>query len=201
MVTKYYAVKIGRNPGVYNSWKDCEKEVAGLKGAIYKAFKTEEEARLYVGRAEMTLADVKADTDALLAYIDGSFLEGSVYSCGCVFLHKGNLIAEISKKFSDEELGSMRNVAGEIKAAQLAMDFALKNKYKELIICHDYEGISRWPLGEWTPTRKGTRAYKKYYEEMTKKIDIKFVKVKAHSGNEYNEMADRLAKKALGIEK
>ena len=28
-------------------------------------------------------------------------------------------------------------------------------------------------------------------------MDIRFVKVKAHAGNKYNELADRLAKKAL----
>ena len=32
-----------------------------------------------------------------------------------------------------------------------------------------------------------------------KKIDIKFVKVKGHSGDKYNDIADKLAKKALGI--
>ena len=36
---KYYAVKKGRNPGIYTSWDLCLKEVKGYKGAIYKSFK------------------------------------------------------------------------------------------------------------------------------------------------------------------
>ena len=34
-------------------------------------------------------------------------------------------------------------------------------------------------------------------EEARKSMDITFVKVKAHAGNKYNELADKLAKKAL----
>jgi len=30
-------------------------------------------------------------------------------------------------------------------------------------------------------------------------VDIDFIKVKGHSGDKYNELADKLAKKALGI--
>ena len=41
---KYYAVKKGRNPGIYTSWDLCLKEVKGYKGAVYKSFKKKEDA-------------------------------------------------------------------------------------------------------------------------------------------------------------
>ena len=41
---KYYAVKIGRTPGIYLSWADCKAQVNGYPGAIYKGFETKEEA-------------------------------------------------------------------------------------------------------------------------------------------------------------
>lgn len=37
----FYAVRFGKNPGVYNSWNECKKQVSGFKGAIYKKFSTE----------------------------------------------------------------------------------------------------------------------------------------------------------------
>ena len=40
---KYYAVRKGRNPGIYTSWDLCLKEVKGYKGAIYKSFKKKED--------------------------------------------------------------------------------------------------------------------------------------------------------------
>ena len=41
---KYYAVLKGRKPGVFTSWKDCEQQIKGFSGALYKSFKTKEEA-------------------------------------------------------------------------------------------------------------------------------------------------------------
>lgn len=45
----YYAVQNGRSKGVYNSWSECESEVKGFKGAVYKKFDTVEEAREFAG--------------------------------------------------------------------------------------------------------------------------------------------------------
>lgn len=41
---KFYVVWKGVNPGVYASWTDCQLQIQGYKGAIYKSFDTEEEA-------------------------------------------------------------------------------------------------------------------------------------------------------------
>ena len=48
MAKKFYAVRQGRVPGVYTTWSDCEKQVKGYGGAIYKSFSTEVEARAFV---------------------------------------------------------------------------------------------------------------------------------------------------------
>lgn len=39
-----YAVRKGRSVGVFGSWKDCKPSVAGYPGAVFKKFKTREEA-------------------------------------------------------------------------------------------------------------------------------------------------------------
>ncbi|KAL2651569.1 hypothetical protein R1flu_019697 [Riccia fluitans] len=46
---KYYAVKSGRNPGIYDTWDACQQQVKGFKGNEYKSFPTLEEAQQYVG--------------------------------------------------------------------------------------------------------------------------------------------------------
>lgn len=43
---KYYAVWVGKTPGLYLSWADCERQVKGIEGAKYKSFSTKEEAEL-----------------------------------------------------------------------------------------------------------------------------------------------------------
>jgi len=46
---KYYAVRIGHDgPKVYTSWDECSKAVKGCKGADFKSFSTEEDAKLYL---------------------------------------------------------------------------------------------------------------------------------------------------------
>lgn len=44
----YYAVQKGRHPGVYESWSDCQREVTGAAGAVFKKFKTRAEAEAFV---------------------------------------------------------------------------------------------------------------------------------------------------------
>lgn len=48
MSKKYYAVKRGRSKGVFYTWSECYKQIKGIRGALYKSFKTEEEAFRYV---------------------------------------------------------------------------------------------------------------------------------------------------------
>ena len=50
MPKKYYVVKRGHHTGVYYSWSDCQKEVTGFPGAIYKGFATQAEAEAWYGK-------------------------------------------------------------------------------------------------------------------------------------------------------
>ena len=45
---KLYAVRKGFKPGVYRSWKECERQVKGFSGAVYKSFKTLAEAKTFL---------------------------------------------------------------------------------------------------------------------------------------------------------
>lgn len=41
----FYAVKSGKTPGIYVTWKDCEKQVKGFKGAVFKKFENKQLAQ------------------------------------------------------------------------------------------------------------------------------------------------------------
>ena len=45
---KYYAVRKGRIPGIYRTWSECQKQVTGYPGAVFKGFVTEEEAQSFL---------------------------------------------------------------------------------------------------------------------------------------------------------
>ncbi|MFG6366689.1 viroplasmin family protein [Schaedlerella sp.] len=45
---EYYIVKIGKNPGMYRTWDECEEQVKYISGAKYKGCRTLNEARDYL---------------------------------------------------------------------------------------------------------------------------------------------------------
>ena len=79
----------------------------------------------------------------------------------------------------------------EKKAVELKMD--------KITIFYDYQGIESWANGDWKTNNNLTKNYKKFIDEIKSQIDINFVKVKGHSNDTYNDMADELAKEALRI--
>lgn len=46
--SKYYAVKNGHVPGIYISWIDCQKQINGFSGAVYKSFKFKIDAENFI---------------------------------------------------------------------------------------------------------------------------------------------------------
>lgn len=195
-MNKFYAVKKGRKTGVFLTWEECEEQVKGYKGANYKSFSTLEEAKHF-------LEDVSKSDNVLglIAYVDGSYNKKTKeYGYGCVLLEGQKVIGQYNGKGHHVDYVNMHNVAGEIAGAHKAIDYAIQHKYPMVCIYYDYEGIEKWANQIWKANKIGTKAYQKYIQDSRKYIEIKFVKVLAHSGDFYNEMADRLAKKAVGIE-
>jgi ribonuclease HI len=198
MSNKYYAVKVGRNPGIYMTWDECKEQVNKYPKAEFKSFTTMEEAHAFM---ENKTVEVEIDSkDMAVAYVDGSFnVDTMVYGYGVVMMYHGR--EEYYKGSGNEEnMSAMRNVAGEILGATYAMKYAYDHDIKNLVIYHDYEGIAKWCLGEWKTNKLETQTYKNKYQEYSKKVNISFVKVKGHSGDKYNDLADALAKEAAGVE-
>lgn len=200
MPSKYYAVKVGKKPGIYHSWESCKAVVDGYTGAVYKSFKTLAEAESFIGGAAMkNTAKVDGVMPEVYAFIDGSFNNVTkVYGYGGFLVHNGTKEI-LSGAGSETEMASMRNVAGEVLGSMAAMEKALELGLKEITIYYDYLGIEMWATGAWKRNKTGTIAYYDYAKSIEDRIKIHFVKVKGHSGVEGNEEADILAKRAVGI--
>lgn len=149
-------------------------------------------------RQDITEQEIST-SDHLIAYVDGSYDHSQLrYAYGCVLVLPEE---EVTLNGSDnhEDYVSMRNVAGEIMGSEQAVLWALEQGYKKVTIYYDYEGIEKWANGIWKANKPGTQRYKAFIAEKRQEIEIIFRKVAAHTGVKYNEMADQLAKEALGI--
>lgn len=204
MAKKFYAVKKGIVPGIYTSWGECQQNINGFSGALYKGFSSEAEAKEFMGESlsnenkEEQTARIYSESDAV-AYVDGSYnVQTNEYSYGVVMFYDGGE-EHFSQKFNDPEMAQMRNVAGEIEGAMCAMKFCNDNYIKSIDIFYDYEGIEKWCTGAWQAKKDGTKEYKRFYNSISKTTKVSFVKVKGHSGDIYNDLADQLAKEAIGI--
>ncbi len=226
---KFYAVRVGITPGIYRTWAECEPQIFGVKGAKYKSFPTEAQAEEYLNAGDGPIAvlpgeapdepeapkkprkkkDDPPEPEAsyevpqgmLVAFVDGSYdAKTGRYGFGCVLLtDDGREICE--NGWGDHpQAVSARNVAGELRATMTALKRAEEMGYKNVRICHDYSGIAAWFKGEWKASSYVAREYVAATEAYRGVLSCTFEKIAAHTGVKYNEMADRLAKDALGIE-
>lgn len=207
--SKVYAVRKGKKTGLFYSWEDCKASVHGFQGAVYKSFLTEEEANAYLNGdssaedADKTAQDSKGANglslqNQIIAYVDGSFDKSiGKYAFGCVIITPDGEIIRESGSGNNPESLAIRNVAGEMLGAMHAVKWSIENGYSAVKIFYDYMGIEMWATGGWQAKNALTQKYAAYMQKCNHKIAISFQKVMAHTGDKYNEEADKLAKAAL----
>ena len=190
---KFYAVRVGRNPGIYHTWDECKRETLGYKGAVYKGFATLKEAE---GFMDGSMDESIGDESGVSIYVDGSYSTGR-YSWGMAVYESDKLTSEDCGVGTCEDAASIRNVAGEVNAAEEAVKWAEAHAVTDYVIYHDYIGISEWAMGRWKANNPTTRAYADFMSK--RRGAVRFRKVAGHTGIKGNERADKLARSALGI--
>lgn len=133
-------------------------------------------------------------------YTDGSYRNGvGAWSFVVVDENLNKEVYSDNGKVLEKNLLAMNNVGGEILAALKATEFAHENNM-DITLYHDYLGIAHWITGVWKTKKPATHGYKSQMLEYMKNISVKFKHVPGHSGDTFNDRADRLAKDALCVD-
>ncbi|HEX5670984.1 MAG TPA: ribonuclease H family protein [Sulfuricurvum sp.] len=223
MADKFYVVKKGRNPGIYTTWAECLRQVDKFSGAVYKSYKTREEAEEAFGSNPSTsistavktapkkrtsvasksdASSVSTDNIRLRIYCDGA-CSGNPGKAG-----SGLAIYEDEKKpvlmYGAADVMGPNNTA-ELKALLKALELAVDANHDKVAILSDskysIECVVNWAYG-WKAkgwTKQGGEIKNldliKTAHALYDGIKEKVVisHVRGHAGVEGNELADRMA--------
>lgn len=174
---------------IISGWNECFDELCKNNHTYFKGFNDLKDIGKFFDNNEHSEME---------AYIDGSYKkETGEFSCGVVIMFNDSDGFAFYEKFNNSDFGKMNNVAGEIMGAVRAIQYAIDNNIYNLTLIHDYEGIEAWAKERWKAKNKYTQRYVEFYIESLDRVNIHFKKVKSHSGQNLNTLADNLAKTAL----
>lgn len=221
-MAKFYAVKEGREPGIYTSWPEAQAQVSGFAGAVFKSFPSKADAESYLGISQNpfvrhgasqtptlapTIPEIIANfdednaTDTAIIYTDGSYnKDEKIYGYGYT-ITVNQVKARAWGGGENPDLVSMWQVGGELLAAIFSLQEALLASVSKIVIRYDYKGVEEWVQGTWDRNKPGTQWYRETMLQLISQFngEVIFQKVKAHSNDPGNEEADQLAKKGAGL--
>lgn len=209
---KFYAIKeaidkktneVLATDRILTSWPETEILVKGNK-ADYQSFKTMEEAKAYLSTPDplMHKAEALYPLNALHCYVDGSFNKDIPnYSFGLTCVQNSKVDHTDYGAGKNKEAIQMQQIGGELLGAMKALVYAKAHGHKEVVIFHDYKGVCYHAIGYWKRDNPFGETYYQWMQKFFKdnpELKVIFCKVDAHTGDEFNEITDLLAKKALG---
>jgi len=147
---KWYVIWKGLEPGVYDSWNECQKQIKGYDGALYKSFASEEEARkafqsspyIYIGK-ENKKGSQKASLSNQSIIQNSLSVDAACSGNPGVMEYRGVYTATGEEIFRKGPYPDATNNIGEFLALVHGLAF-LKNKKSNLPIYSDSATAMAW---------------------------------------------------------
>jgi ribonuclease HI len=195
---KFYAVAKGNKPGIYTTWSECQKQVKGFSGAIYKSFQTKQEAQDLITKFnEQTTSVVSQPTSSslcnddlyLLRFDGASRGNPGKASYGFVIYDPSKKIVATGKDFIGyKKTNNEAEYEGLINGLQRCVDLKLK---KVLI-----EGDSQLIINHLHGLNNVVKM-KLYFDRVKVLLDQLDTYTVNHIYRSFNKEADALANQAL----
>jgi ribonuclease HI len=213
---KYYAVRNGKEIGIFDTWQECKKSIHKYKYAQYKSFHTLEEAKKYLKNKLSTNIDIKdeifeEEENTIFVYTDGAVSNnGNKNAKAGIGVYFGeNDKRNLSKRLYSRD--KLTNNIAEIKAIISAYNILKNeiNKGQNVTIVSDSKYAirsvtsygSKCELNNFKDI-PNSQLVKKIYNFFKDKDNVRFIHINSHTGRtdgHYlgNHYADLLATKAI----
>jgi ribonuclease HI len=178
-----YAVRKGLETGIYTSWEECEKQIKGFKGAEFKGFSTTQQANEYLnGVSNEKKSPIKKETadnvipaDAVEIFVDGSYNPcKKIAAYGLVIVKNNKPFLKDFSAYPYSDVTESHNVGAELIGAKRAVELALANNIKKLVINYDYIGIEKFATNTWKAKTPQTIEYQAFMRRYMRLMEIYF---------------------------
>lgn len=221
-MTSFYAVAIGKQIGVYTSWKDCQQNVLHYPNAKFKKFDTQEEADVFIETYQQieqptkkkdTLKEKKSHvSETHYVYTDGACANNGKSNAsagaGVYFAEKDS--RNLSVSIEGRQTNNVAEATAILLACQqISKEFAKYPNRKYVIVSDSNYAIqyaTEWGekqarLG-WMKDIANKDLLKQLYSTASSIENISFLYIKAHTHLQDkhslgNEQADILAYKGI----
>ncbi|MCP3941017.1 MAG: ribonuclease HI [Desulfobacteraceae bacterium] len=208
---KYYAVAQGRKTGIFTNWPEAEQQVRGFTNAIFKSFKTQQEAEIFLKNPSFSSKASSPSNTTPKAYPATDYPIGTivVYTDGGAIGNPGPGGYGVVIKDKKELKGGYNlttNNRMELKAVMVAME-ALGAEKAPIVLHSDSKyvinGLNKgwaknWKKNNWIKSDGNPAMNADMWAillDLQEGLDITFKWIKGHAGNPLNERCDELANK------
>ena len=150
---KVYAVRSGKQTGIFNTWEECQSATKGYSGAEYKSFKSMADAEQYM-RGDAPLSVSLPSVGVLLTFT--SKLKDDVLKFTVTLQSK--LMTDVVSVETDVS-GYPLSLVSDILPVVTGLYRAKSLGISEVTVVHRNEGIEAWYTGAWSANTDFTRQY------------------------------------------
>jgi len=209
---KFYAVAVGRVPGIYTDWPTAEAQVKGFAGAKFKGFAIRGEAEEWLHNpvydrrlkeeqpvAEQRSAEIEPGQTGIAVYTDGGCINNPGPGGYGVVIIDGGRVRERSGGFRLTTNNRMELMACVVALRELqgTEDVIILHSDSSYVVNGMEKGWARgWRARGWRKSDGQAALNADLWAELLKlceSLAVTFRWVKGHAGNSRNERCDTLA--------
>ncbi|KAL5110554.1 Ribonuclease H1 [Taenia crassiceps] len=206
----YYAVKVGKAPGIFETWAECERQVHGFAGAVFKKFALLCEAEEFlrnevVGNSSKKRKEKRGINERLdlptkaskrSKIVNASAVDSLVPIAFMHDLLEADKVLQSSlecigtiKGTADQQQSRNRGVYQSSPKGQLSWDSG----------CEDSHRQNGWKLADGKPVLLKDDIQRLVKELSTPGLQVSWCHTPGHQGEWGNEQADKLAEKGANL--